>query len=85
MKGCIYRVVLRARNDGTWQVLFYNGKVRLFLIPFKKQSAAEFMAAKIVDELLRGRHEFYCNVQDENGQNMQLDLIGSAQRRKVRG
>ena len=80
-----YRVVLRARRDGTWQVYFFNGKERLFEIPYNKQSAAEYMAAKLVDELLRNKQEFTCDVQDETGLSVPVNLIHIAQKRKVRG
>lgn len=80
-----YKVVLRARHDGLWQVFFFNGKERLFAIDFRKQKSAEFMAAKIVDELLRNQHEFFAEVQDENGGRVPINLVRIAQRRKVRG
>jgi hypothetical protein len=80
-----YRVVLRARHDGMNQVFLFNGKKRIFCIPFHNPKAAEFMAAKVVDELLRNRHEFSCAVQDEDGRSIPIDLVLVAQRRKVRG
>jgi hypothetical protein len=80
-----YRVVLRARSTGEWQVYFFNGKERLFMIPHRSQSSAEYMAAKLVDELLRNQQDFTCDVQDETGRRVPIDLLRLAQRRKVRG
>ena len=77
--------MLRARHNGLWQVHFLDGKSKLFTIDFRKQSAAEFTAAKIVDELLRNKHDFLCEVQDEDGMREQINLLRIAQRRKVRG
>ena len=80
-----YRVLLRARQDGVWQVFFFNGKQQLFCIPYRKQGAAEFMASKMVDELLRNQQEFSCDVQDASGQTIPINLLGIGKRRKVRG
>lgn len=80
-----YRVILRARSDGMWQLRFFAERERLFSIDFRKQSAAEYFAAKIVDELLRNKRPFYAEVQDEDGQRIPISLVKVAQRRKVRG
>lgn len=80
----MYRVVLRERKDGEWQVYFFNGKSRLFCIPFRNPRQAEFMAAKLVDELLQNKHDFTCDVQNASGQSEQINLVRLAQKRKVR-
>jgi len=81
-----YRVVLRARRDAVWEVYLFAGKDKLFCVPYRKESAATFFAAKLVDELLRNEHEFTWDVQDEKGRSVRnLNLVREAQRRKVRG
>jgi hypothetical protein len=80
-----YRVVLRAQPNGTWKVMCIAGKKQLFVLPYRKMSSATYMAAKLVDELLRNKHDLTCAVQDVQGLNMRIDLVKEAQRRKVRG
>jgi len=79
-----YHVFLRARKNRTWQVLFFADKQRLFRIPYRKEGAAMFMAAKLVDELLLNRQDFTFAVQDEYGQSIDIDLVKVAQQRRVR-
>ena len=80
-----YKVVLRSRRNGIWQIFFFDGKKRLFCLDCHKQSSAEYLAAKIVDELLVNGHTFFAEVQDEDGRNVPINLVRIAQRRKVRG
>ena len=81
----MYRVVLREKWNGTWIVVFLDGKNKLFTLPFRNEGAASYYAAKFVDELLRNRHEFEWDVQDRHGKSVTRNLIKEAQRRKVRG
>ena len=80
----MYRVVLRARASGTWDVYFFEERQQLFHIPFRKDNAAFWTAARIADDLLRNQVDFSCSVQDEAGQTIPVDLLKVAQKRKVR-
>lgn len=81
-----YRVILRARKDGSWRIVFVAGKDRLFTLPFKNEDQASWMAAKLVDELLLNKQQFVWDVQDEAGQSSgAVNLVHIAQKRKVRG
>jgi hypothetical protein len=84
-KDTPYRVVLRAKRDGTWRIVFIAGKERLFTLPFNNPDQATWMAAKLVDELLLNKQDFFWDVQDENGESTRsMDLVKVAQKRKVR-
>ena len=80
-----YRVVLRARRDGVWEVYLFVGKQRLFCIPYRNYKAAEFFAAKLVDEMLVNSHDFTCDVQDEDGRSTEINLFKLGRRMKIRG
>jgi hypothetical protein len=81
----VYRIILRAKRDGTWRIVFIAGKERLFTLPFNNPDQATWMAAKLVDELLCNKQDFVWDVQDENGVSTRsMDLMKVAQKRKVR-
>lgn len=76
-----YRVVLRARLDGGWDVRVSVGKQRLFSIPYSGQKGATWVAAKLVDDMRRNGHKVRWVVQDEDGDAVKSpNLDGMAER-----
>jgi len=66
----MYRVVLKARKNGSWVVMFFDAKKRLWTLPFRRESAATWTAAKLCDEMKQNSQEFGWDVQDEHGKTI---------------
>ena len=82
----VYRVVLKSKKDGSWIVMFFAEKRRLWTLPFRKEGAAIWTAAKLCDEMKVNGCEFGWDVQNEKGRTVKsVNLVKRAQRQKEKG